>query len=260
MNPNNSNYSDMWGSGNQNLANYGSSLGSANSNTPSASNNWGSEAGNMASGLGSLFSGLSGSSSSPYAAAMAQYQQFANQGANAMMPYMNMGTNAMPAYQNWAQSMSNPSQFENNMMNQYQESPNAKYMQQQAIRSAMNAGAANGLGGSTPMMQQIQQNAGNISQQDMQNWMGNAMGINQMYGSALSNQIGMGEMGSNSLLGLYGNEASAMGNAAYGQQAGKNQNKSNIWGSLGGIVGGIGGGIFGGPGGAAAGYAAGSKL
>src|SRR3990167_2458851 len=183
-------------------------------------------------GIGDLLSGIFGNSGSPYGAAGNAYSQYAQMGANAINPYNTMGQNAMSNYANWAQTMQNPAQFQNNLMNQYQESPNAKFMQQQAMRSGQNMGSAAGLMGSTPLAMQMQQNAGNISQQDMQNWMSNAFGINQQYGNAQENMMGTGLMGANSLLGLYGQEAGAQGMAAYGQAQGNQSNTANMIGGL----------------------------
>ena len=181
---------------------------------------------------GSLLGNLFSNPGMPYQNAASQYQNWAQQGANAINPYNQMGQQAMGNYQNWAQTMQNPAQFQNNLMNQYQESPNAKFMQQQAMRSGQNMGSAAGLMGSSPLAMQMQQNAGNISQQDMQNWMGNTLGINQQYGNAQANMMNVGEQGANSLLGLYGNEANSMGDLAYNQGAAQNQNTANIFSDI----------------------------
>src|SRR3990167_3376292 len=160
-------------------------------------------------GIGDLLSGIFGNSGSPYGAAGNAYSQYAQMGANAINPYNTMGQNAMSNYANWAQTMQNPAQFQNNLMNQYQESPNAKFMQQQAMRSGQNMGSAAGLMGSTPLAMQMQQ-----------------------YGNAQENMMGTGLMGANSLLGLYGQEAGAQGMAAYGQAQGNQSNTANMIGGL----------------------------
>ncbi len=196
-------------------------------------------------GLGTFLGGLFGNQGSPYGAAGNAYNKYAQMGAGAISPYNTMGQNAMGNYAKWAQSMSNPSQFENQLMANYQESPNAKFMQQQAMRAGENMGSASGLMGSTPLAMQMQQNAGNISQQDMQNWMSNALGVNQQYGGALGNMMNTGLMGANSLLGLYGQEAGAQGEAAYGQNQGENQGMGNMMNGILGMIPGI-ASIFGG--------------
>lgn len=181
---------------------------------------------------GNLLSSLFTNPSMPYQNAANQYQQWGQMGANAMNPFMQAGASTIPQYQAWAKSMSNPTQFMNNLMSKYQESPNAKFMQQQAMRSGQNMGSAAGLMGSSPLALQMQQNAGNISQQDMQNWMGNVLGVNQQYGGALGNEMNMGEQGANSLMNLYGNMANNMGEMAYGSGTAQNQNIGNIFSDL----------------------------
>jgi hypothetical protein len=182
---------------------------------------------------GNFLSDMFTNPSMPYQNAANSYQQWAQQGANAMNPFMRAGQGAIPQYQAWAKSMSNPQQFVNNLMSGYQESPNAKFMQQQAMRSGENMGSASGLMGSTPLAMQMQQNAGNISQQDMQNWMNNALGVNQMYGGALGNEMNMGEQGANSMMNMYNNMANNMGDLSYNEGAAQNNQTGNMFSDLG---------------------------
>lgn len=182
----------------------------------------------LGSAGGNLLSDLFNNPSMPYQNAANQYQKWAQMGTGAMNPFMQAGAGAIPQYQNWLKTMSNPQQFINNLMSGYQESPNAKFMQQQAMRAGENMGSASGLMGSTPLALQMQQNAGNISQQDMQNWMGNVLGMNQLYGGALGNEMNMGEQGANSLMNMYSNMANNMGDMAYSEGAAQNQNFGNI--------------------------------
>lgn len=179
------------------------------------------------SGLGGLLGGMFGDQGSPYGAAMGPYQQYNQQAANGQNPFLQAGQGAVGNYQNWLQGMQNPSQFINGLMGQYQQSPWAKYQQQAATRGANNLGSASGLTGSTPLQLQAQQNAGNISSQDQQNWLQNVLGINNQYGMGQQNLMNSGQNAANALTGLYGNEAQGMGNLAYGQQQGNNQDFMN---------------------------------
>ncbi len=188
--------------------------------------------GNSGSGLSGFLSGLFGNSGAPYQSAMDQYQQWGNRAQGAQNPFYQAGSGAIPQYNQWLQGMSNPSQFMNTLMGQYQQSPWAKYSQQAGLRAANNMGSATGLTGSTPLQMQAQQNAQNISSQDMQNWLQNAMGINTQYGAGLSNEMGMGANAANQLTNLFGNMGQNMGEAAYGKQAGQNQDQSNMWDGL----------------------------
>lgn len=214
----------------------------------------------FSSSAGQLASGLTGNSGSPYEEAMKQYQQYAGKAEGTQNPFLEYGKAGMPLFQNWLQGMQNPSGFINNQMNNYQESPYAQFQQQQGLRAAQNMGSASGLTGSTPLMMQAQQNAQNISSQDMNQWLQNVLGINSQYGAGLNNQIQTGQGAANQLTGLYGDMGRQMGEAAYGQAAGQNQDKSNIWGGLLGMAGTVAGSMFGGPMGGMAGGAIGSSL
>lgn len=185
----------------------------------------------MMGGLGQFLGGMFGDSGAPYDAAMDQYQQWANKAQGVQNPYLNAGNQAIGNYQNWLGGMKDPSGFMNNLMGQYQQSPWAKYQQQQAMRAGVNAGSANGMSGSTPMMQQMQQNSQNISSQDMQSWLQNVLGINTQYGQGQQNLMNGGQNAANALTGMYGNMGNQMGQAAYGREAGQQQ---DMWNTLGG--------------------------
>jgi len=174
-------------------------------------------------GLGSLLGGLFGNPSGDYSDAMQQYQKWMQQAAGAQSPFYNAGTGAIPQYQDWLKKMSDPSAFINSQMNQYQQSPWAKYEQQQAMRTANNMGSATGMTGSTPMMQQAQQNASNISSGDMNQWLGNVLGVNQQYGAGLNNMMGYGQHSADILSQLYQAMAGQMGAGTFGKDA-ANQN------------------------------------
>jgi hypothetical protein len=187
--------------------------------------------GNLQGGLAGIFGGLFGNSGQPYQDAMNQYQNWTNQAASYQNPYIQAGNAAIPNYQNWLTSMQNPSQFINGLMNQYQESPYAKYQQQQSMRAAQNIGSASGLTGSTPLQLQAQQNASNISSQDQNQWLQNVLGVNTQYGAGNQYLIGTGANSANALTNLYGSGAGNMAQLAYGKGAGQ---QSNFWDLLGG--------------------------
>jgi hypothetical protein len=183
------------------------------------------------SGIGGLLSGLFGDSGAPYEAAMDQYQQWGNKAQGAQNPFLQAGQGAIGNYQNWLQGQQNPSHFLNNLMGQYQESPWAKYQQQQALRMANNMGSATGLTGSSPLQLQAQQNAANISSQDMNNWLQNVLGINTQYGQGQQNLMAGGQGAANALTSLYSDMGKNMGEAAYGKEAGA---QNDMWNLIGG--------------------------
>jgi hypothetical protein len=201
-------------------------------------------------GLAELFGGLFGHSDDPYKKAREAYQPYFNQATGAQQPYSQAGQAALGPYQQMLHGMSDPSGFINHLMGQYQESPFAKYQQQQSIRAGQNAasmgGLPNGLGGagygSTPFAQQLQQNAQNISSQDMQNWLGRALGVNTQALGGYGNLISGGQGAANQLSNLYGQGGENMAQFAFGQGAGRSQDFSNMFGGLGNL---LGSGIFG---------------
>lgn len=185
----------------------------------------------MAGGAGGLLGGLFGDSGAPYGQAMDQYQQWANKAQKAQNPFYNAGAGAIPAYQNWLQGQSDPSGFINNLMGQYNASPYSQYLQQQAMRGGQNAASASGLMGSTPMIQQMQQNSAGIASGDMNQWLQNVLGINTQYGQGQQNLMQGGQNAANVLTNMYGQMGQQMGEAAYGQEAGGQQ---DMWNMLGG--------------------------
>jgi hypothetical protein len=189
------------------------------------------------SGLGGLFGGLFGDSGAPYDAAMQQYRQWGNKAEGTQQPYLNAGKEAIPNYQSWLNGQQDPSKFINNLMGQYQQSPYTSYLQQQAQNAGMNAGSASGLLGSTPMMQQMQQNAANIAQGGMNDWLSNVLGINTQYGQGQQNLMGAGQNSANALSNMYGQMGSNMGQASYGQKAGEQQDFWNTLGGVGSLIG-----------------------
>jgi len=185
-------------------------------------------------GAGGFLAGLFGNSGAPYGAAMDQYKDWANRAQNVQNPFLNAGTGAIGNYQDWLKGMKDPSGFINNLMGQYKQSPWAQYQQQQAMRAAQNMGSATGLTGSTPLQLQAQQNASNISSQDMNQWLQNVLGINTQYGSGNQYLMGQGSNSANALTSMYGQMGQQMGQAAYGKQAGENQ---DLWNMVGGGLG-----------------------
>lgn len=187
----------------------------------------------LGSGAASAIGGFFGGSGNPGQSAGNAYQKYAQQGVNAQNPFLQAGTNAIPQYQAWLQGQSDPSTWINNQMNNYQQSPWAKYSQQQGMRAGENAASASGMMGSTPFMQQMQQNSQNISSADMQNWLANVMGINTQYGAGQQNMMQGGQGAANALSQMYGNMGDYMGGSAYNQQAG---NQNDMWNQIGGLA------------------------
>ena len=191
-------------------------------------------------GGSSLLSGLFGNSGKPYEDAMKRYQEWGEKGQQAQNPFLQAGQGAIDPYQKWLSGMSNPSGFINNQMGQYQESPWAHNMQQQSMRAGQNFGSANGLSGSTPLAQQLQQNSGNISSQDMNQWLQNVLGINTQYGQGYGNLIGVGQNSANSLTNMYGDMGRQMGEQAANSGIARQNDRNNLFGGAIGLGAGFG--------------------
>ena len=183
-------------------------------------------------GANQFFGGLFGDSGAPYEAANNEYNAAYNRGKEIQNPFYNNGVNAIPQFQQWLNGMKDPSAFINHLMGQYQESPFAKYQQDQATRAARNLGSASGLTGSTPLTQFAEQNARDISSQDLNSWLQNVLGINTQYGAGVNSQITGGQNAANALTNMNTEFGKAMAEAKYGQKAGENQDTSNIWGGI----------------------------
>lgn len=194
----------------------------------------------FSSGLGGLLGGLFGNSGKPYGRAMDQYQKWLNEAKATQQPYLNAGATAIPEYQSWLKNMQNPSEFVNGLMQNYQESPYTRYLQQQAQNAGINSGSASGLTGSSALAQQMQQNAANIGQQGLDAWLQNVLGLNTMYGQGQQNLLGMGQGSANALSNMYNQMGENMGNAAYGQQAGRQADLFNTIGGGLGMLSGLG--------------------
>jgi hypothetical protein len=193
--------------------------------------------GMFTSGLGGLLGGLFGNTDEPYDAAMQQYQNYERKSENAYRPYQQAGQGALGDYQKWLQSQQNPSGFVNGLMDHYQESPYAQHLQQQALRAGENYGSATGLNGSSALTEQMQQNAGNIANQDQNQWLQHVLGINTQYGQGQNNLMQGGLGATNSLNNMYNQNAQRMGEAAYNKSA---SGQNNLWNTIGSGLGLIG--------------------
>jgi phage tail tape-measure protein len=87
--------------------------------------------------------------------------------------------------------------------------------------------------GSTPLMEQMQQNSANIASGDMNNWLQHVLGINTQYGQGQQNLMNMGANSANALTNMYGDMGRQMGEAAYGKAAG---NQQDMWNKIGGAA------------------------
>jgi hypothetical protein len=197
-----------------------------------------SEFGSFFQGLPGVLQGLFGNSGEPYKKAWNAYQPYYEKAEGQQNPFYNAGTNAIPQYQNWVNSMQNPQDFINHLMNNYQQSPWARFQTQQGVNAANNAASKSGLIGSTPLANANNQMAQNISSQDMNNWLQNVLGINTQYGKGLGQETGWGQHAADILSQLASNAGEYAGGTAYGEQYGKQQDRNSLFAGIAKMFGG----------------------
>lgn len=188
-------------------------------------------------GMASILGGLFTDPSKPFKEAERAYGPRMDQASGYFNPFYQAGTGAIGDYQNWLGGMKDPSGFINNMMGQYQESPWAKYQQEQARQGGINAASASGLMGSTPYLQAAEEMSGNIASQDMQNWLQNVLGINTQYGQGVGNLMGQGFNAATGLGNLTARRAEDEAGFKYGREAGNQQRYADIFGGIGSMMG-----------------------
>lgn len=168
------------------------------------------------------------------------FGQYKNEVSGNLSPYMQAGNGAIGNYQNALNKMANPVDFMNSIMGQYQQSPWAKFQTQQGINAANNAASASGMLGSGAEQKELADYAQNISSRDMQQYLQNALGINNQYlggyGHLMDNGLNANSIYSNFINGLMNAQANVGGSLSNMQSyQGQSQNLG-----LGEILGGIG--------------------
>lgn len=187
----------------------------------------------LASMFGGIFGNMfGGNAGDPYRDAGREYENWYNKGKQFQNPFYEAGVGAIPQFQEWLGGMKNPSDFINNLMGNYQESPWAHYQQEQAVRGAQNMGSASGLSGSTPLAQFAAQNARDISSQDMNQWLQHVLGINTQYGAGLGGQMGMGQNAGNVLSQMSSDYGKQIAENEYNKRASEQNQRNSLWGGI----------------------------
>lgn len=182
--------------------------------------------------LSDLFGG-----SDPSAAAQPYLSQIPQMLPQYFKPYMQAGQQAMQGYMGQLGGLiSDPGEMLNKIGEQYQQSPGLQFAIQQAMRGAGHSAATGGMAGSPEAMQQSQQLATKLGEQDYYNWLNQAKG---MYGQGLQGLAGMTGMGERASTGLGEDLAQALMNQAklaYSGAANQNEMTGGILGSLGSLA------------------------
>lgn len=173
-----------------------------------------------------------------------QMQGYTQQANSLLNPYRDIGLGQTNALQQAIARMTNPGQFYGDMMSNYQMSPAAQYQMKTGTQNALNAANASGMLGSSDMLRDINRSSQNIANQDMQQYFGNMMGINDR-GLNLSQGLfnsGFGATGQmsnnlNSLGQAIAQMYAQMGGAANQQQQAKMGGLGNLFSAAGGLLG-----------------------
>lgn len=180
------------------------------------------------SGLSGFLSGIFGHSGDPYKDASKQYDFYTDKAEKNQNPFIDAGHGAIGDFQDWLKQQKDPSGFINKLMGDYKQSDYAKNLTRQSTNNATNAASAQGLIGSSPLTQQIQQNSSNIASADQNQWLQNVLGINTNYGKGQESLMSGGRESANAMNSFYQQIAQMKGNAAYGQTSGQNKDRMNM--------------------------------
>ncbi len=201
-----------------------------------SSNPFGGNGGNQfAGGLSQLLSGIFGGTGKAQQKAFDEYNKYQQQAIQQQQPYAQAGQQGMKHYQSMLGNMEDPGKFLNNLTGQYQESPYQKYLQQNALNASNNAASASGLMGSSPLAQFNGQQAGNIANSGLQDWLKQALGINTEALGGYGHMMDTGANAANNMSGLYSQLGNAAGGNAYNQQMGGQNQWANALGGLAGM-------------------------
>jgi hypothetical protein len=181
----------------------------------------------------SWLSNLFGGGKNPADAAMPYLNQIPGQTNQYMQPFFQAGKDALnPLQDQYKNLLGDPGGFMNKIGGSYQQSPGFKVAMEQALTAGNHAAAAGGMSGTpTDQFNQMKM-ATDLSNQDYNNWMTNALGL---YGQGLSGEQGMAQMGQQSgqsMADMIAQTLAQQGNLAFQGQSQKNQNQKDMWGNI----------------------------
>lgn len=182
--------------------------------------------------LSNLFHG-GGGNKNPADAAMPYINQIPGQTSQYMQPYFDAGKGAFPGLQDqYSQLLSDPGGMMNKIGGSYQQSPGFKSAMEQALAAGGHAAAAGGMAGTPQNQFQEMKMATDLSNQDYNNYMKNAIGL---YGQGLTGQqgmAGMGQQAGQSMADMIAQTLAQQGNLAFQGQAQQNQGNNDMWGNI----------------------------
>lgn len=200
---------------------------------------WGMDALRGAGGaISGVLQGMFGNSGDPYKKAIDAYNTGMQPAIGGFNPYTQAGSGAIGQYQDRINQMQDPVAYNNSIMNQYQQSPWAKFQIEQGIRSANNAASASGMQGSGAEQKALADYAQGISSRDQQQFFQNAMGTNQNYQQMLQQLMANGLTAQQAQSYLQSQLAQAQAGAAFGQAQGQQNDLNSLFGGIGAWLGG----------------------
>jgi len=171
--------------------------------------------------------------------------------ASAGMPYFNQARNELPGYYNdyiqrgqrmgsglenqYNQLMNDPGARMNQIGASYHQSPGFQFQLQQALQAGNQAAAAGGMAGTPQHQQQNMALATNLSNQDYNQYLQNALGQYNIGLSGGHNLYNTGFNASDSLANGMSNLLQSQANYAYNAANNENQHNSDLWSSIGGL-------------------------
>jgi hypothetical protein len=197
----------------------------------------------------------------PSDAAMRYIEKIPGQLHEIYDPYINRGNAQYEGLNKQYTAMGqDPTAFLNKMMEGYEPSKAYQLQKDEALRAAGNTAAAGGTRGTLQDITKATRLTDMLMGQDMQQWLGNVMGIQDRGLSGQQHFYDQGFDLSKTMGSDLANVLGTQGQLAFQGQANRNKSISDIIGALIGAGGMIAGGAMGGPAGAMAGGAAGRAM
>lgn len=159
--------------------------------------------------------------------------QIPNELKQYLLPYINAGMGSMGKIGGeYDKLITDPNAIISQLGSGYQESPGYQWRKEQGLNAITNAQAAGGMAGTPQHQQYAGELAGNLANQDYQNYLNSVLGL---YGTGLQGHQGLSEMGAGaggSLATSLANYMLGRGALNYTRQANQNQANSGIFSSL----------------------------
>lgn len=191
------------------------------------------------SGIGDFVGNLFGGNN-PGDAASQYYNQIPDILKQYLKSYADRGNAIYPQIQReYDQLLLDPTSVLNKLGQGYQQSPGYQFQLNQSLNAGNRAAAAKGMLGSPMQQQQAQQTAGQLANQDFNQYLAHAM---RLYGQGLAGDQHIYDSGAGISTNLGEGLASALmsrGNLAYSNATNQNQMNQQLIGMLAGLAGGF---------------------